>query len=115
MPSLNEVRVMGHLVRNPEVRFTPSGRAVSNFAIATSYSSGEKLETEFHSCVIWNSERIPWAEQTSKLHKGDLVYAEGRLKSRAWKTQDGSERRITEVQCSRVDFLRSPRGPSDQN
>lgn len=106
MPTLNEVKLMGHLSRDPELRYTPNGSAVTNFTVATNWGSGDRRETEWHNCVVWNSKVIPWAEQTAKLHKGDLVYVSGRLKTRSWE-QDGVKRSKTEIAADRVDFLRA--------
>ncbi len=107
MPYLNKLVLMGHLTRDPELRFTQTGKGVANFSIATSSGSGEYKQTEFHRCTIWNS-KIEWATQASKLHKGDLVYAEGQVQTREWEDQTGQKRQVTEVLLFRLDFLRSP-------
>lgn len=106
MPTVNEVRIIGHLSRDPEMRYTPNGSAVTNCTVATNWGSGERKETEWHNIIVWNGKVIPWAEQTAKLHKGDLVYVTGRIKTRTWE-QDGVKRRSTEIVADRVDFLRA--------
>jgi single-strand DNA-binding protein len=98
---------MGHLSRDPEMRYTAGGLAVTSFTIATSWGSGEKRKTEWHNCVIWNGKVIPWAEQAAKMHKGDLVYATGRLETRSWEGTDGQKRRSTEIQCNELHYMRS--------
>lgn len=97
--SLNKVMLIGNMTRDPEMRYTPSGTAVCTFGIATNRSwitdQGEKKEeTEFHRIVAWNK----LAELCSQLlFKGRRVYVEGRLQTRQWQGQDGSQRVATEI------------------
>ena len=107
MASLNKVMIIGNLGSEPEMRFTPNGNPVTTFRVATNWvyttPQGErKQETEWFTVVAWN--RL--AEQCNQfLTKGRLVYAEGRLRTRIWETQDGQKRSRTEVVASRVTFL----------
>ena len=107
MPSLNKVTIIGNVGSEPEMRFTPNGRPVTSFSVATNWayttSDGErKQETEWFNVVAWN--RL--AEQCNQfLTKGRLVYAEGRLHTRAWEGQDGQQRSRSEIIASRVIFL----------
>lgn len=100
--SLNKVQLIGNLTRDPELRYTPSGAAVVTFGVATNRSwkteSGEmKDEAEFHKIVAWNQ----LAEICSKmLHKGSRVYVEGRLQTRNWTAQDGSQKTTVEIVIS---------------
>lgn len=97
--SLNKVMLIGNLTRDPELRYTPQGTAVCTLGLATNRSwvveSGEKREeTEFHRIVAWNK----LAELCSQLlFKGRRIYVEGRLQTRQWTGQDGSQRQATEV------------------
>jgi single-strand DNA-binding protein len=97
--SLNKVLLIGNLTRDPELRYTPSGVAVCSFGLATNRSwtteSGElKEEVEFHRIVAWNK----LAEVCSQLlTKGRKVYVEGRLQTRQWQAQDGSQRSNTDI------------------
>ena len=97
--SLNKVMLIGNLTRDPEMRYTPQGTAVCTLGLATNRSwvveSGEKREeTEFHRIVAWNK----LAELCSQLlFKGRRIYVEGRLQTRQWTGQDGSQRQATEV------------------
>lgn len=97
--SLNKVILIGNLTRDPELRYTPQGTAVCTFGVATNRSwvtdGGEKREdTEFHRIVAWNK----LAELCSQLlFKGRKVYIEGRLQTRSWVSQDGSQRQVTEI------------------
>jgi len=97
--SLNKAMLIGNLTRDPEMRYTPQGAAVCTFGVATNRSwtteSGEKKEdAEFHNIVAWNK----LAEICSQfLKKGRKVYVEGRLSTRSWQGQDGTQKQRTEV------------------
>lgn len=97
--SLNRVQLIGNLTRDPELRYTPSGTAVTSFGLATNRSwttdTGEKHEeSEFHNIVAWNK----LAELCSQfLVKGRKVYVEGRLATRNWTGQDGAQKSRTEI------------------
>jgi single-strand DNA-binding protein len=111
MPGLNKVMIIGNLGKDPEMRFTANGSAVTNFNVAVSrqYSGtdGERREeTEWFRVVAWNK----LAEQCNQfLQKGRKVYVEGRLQTRSWDGQDGQKRYQTEVVANEVQFL--DRGP----
>jgi len=97
--SLNRVQLIGNLTRDPELRYTPNGNGVCTFGLATNRSwttdSGEKREeVDFHRIVAWNK----LAELCSQfLTKGRKVYVEGRLSTRNWTGQDGTQKTTTEV------------------
>jgi single-strand DNA-binding protein len=99
--------IIGNLGSEPEMRFTPSGRPVTSFRVATNrrYTTAEgerKEETEWFTVVAWN--RL--AEQCNQfLTKGRLVYAEGRLRSHTWEGQDGQKYLRNEVIADKVTFL----------
>jgi len=108
MASINKVILIGNLGRDPEVRYTPSGSAICNAAIATSRNwkdknSGEKVEeTEWHRVVFYD--RL--AEIAGEyLKKGRSVYVEGRLKTRKWTDKDGVEKYTTEVIADNMQML----------
>ncbi len=96
---VNKVILIGNVGADPELRYTPSGAAVTNFNMATNESwtdnSGERQEkTEWHRIVVWG--RL--AEICNQyLRKGSKVYIEGRLQTRSWEGQDGQKRYTTEV------------------
>jgi single-strand DNA-binding protein len=111
--SLNKVMLIGNLTRDPQMRYTPNGTAVVTFGIATNRSwvpsdGGERQEeTEFHNIVAWSK----LAEICgSLLHKGDKVYVDGRIRSRDWKTQEGDDRRTTEIVIDNMMLLSSRTG-----
>ncbi|MQC26562.1 MAG: single-stranded DNA-binding protein [Chloroflexi bacterium] len=96
---LNKVMIIGNLGRDPEMRFTPSGRPVTTFSVATSRSwntsDGERrTETEWFNVVAWAS----LAEICNQyLKKGQQVYIEGRMQTRRWEDDDGNKRSSTEL------------------
>lgn len=99
--------IIGRLGRDPEMRYTPSGRPVTNFSVATdrtwTTSSGEqRTETEWFTVVAWSS----LAEVCKQyLHKGQQVYIEGRLQTRQWEDADGNRRSTTEVVANEMIML----------
>lgn len=115
--SLNKVQLIGNLTRDPELRYTPSGTAVCSFSIATNRSwtndTGEKKEeVEYHRIVSWNK----LAELCSQfLTKGRKVFVEGRLSTRSWTAQDGTQKQTTEIVISDMILLDSRKtGTQDQ-
>ena len=114
--SINKVILLGHLGKDAETKFTPSGVAVTNFTLATSrrwkdQQSGEwKEETEWHRIVMWRSENV-----SNYLLKGKQVYVEGRLQTRSWEDKDGQKRYTTEVVCDDLILLggRGDAAPAD--
>lgn len=97
--SVNRVLLVGHLGGDPESRFTGAGNAVTNFNIATNESrrnaEGNYEDfTEWHRCVLFGKLAETAAEY---LKKGQLVYIEGRLRTRSWDDKNGIKRYTTEV------------------
>lgn len=109
--SLNRVQLIGNLTRDPELRYTPNGTAVCTFGLATNRAwkteSGEKHEeADFHRIVAWNK----LAEICSQfLTKGRKTYVEGRLSTRNWTAQDGTQKTTTEIVISDMILLDSNR------
>lgn len=107
--------MIGNLTRDPELKYTPQGTGVCTFGLATNRewtdSTGQKQEgVEFHRIVAWGK----LGEICSQLLvKGQKAFVEGRLQTRAWKTQDGSDRQITEVVIEEMIALNTPRGSSE--
>ncbi|MBR9882411.1 MAG: single-stranded DNA-binding protein [Oceanospirillales bacterium] len=105
---INKVILIGNLGGDPEVRYMPSGNAVTNVTLATSESwkdkqSGQQQErTEWHRVVFFN--RL--AEIAGEyLRKGSKVYVEGSLRTRKWQGQDGQDRYTTEIVASELQML----------
>jgi len=99
MISLNKAMIVGNLTRDPELRYTPSGKSVCSFGIATNRrwkdaQGNPQEETEFHDIVAWGK----LAEIICQiLKKGAKAFVEGRLRTRSWEGQDGVKRQRTEV------------------
>jgi single-strand DNA-binding protein len=98
MAYLNRQQIIGNLGRDPEMRYTPSGQAVTQATVAATrryQQNGEWTEqTEWFRLVIWGESGERFAE---KMHKGDKVYIEGRTETRNWEGQDGQKRHTTEI------------------
>jgi single-strand DNA-binding protein len=110
---VNKVILIGNLGRDPEVRYMPSGSAVTNVTLATSDSwrdkqSGEQQErTEWHNIVFFN--RL--AEIAGEyLKKGSKVYIEGSLRTRKWQDKSGTDRYTTEIVANEMQMLDSRSG-----
>ncbi len=107
MVSLNKIILIGNVGTDPEMRFTPSGNPVTSFRLATNrvYTApdGERRqETEWFTIVTWRKQ----AESCNQfLTKGQRVYVEGSLRTRAWEGRDGQRRVTAEVIANRVLFL----------
>jgi len=113
--SVNKVILIGRLGKDPEVRYTGGGAAVANFSLATDESykdkSGEKQKkTEWHNLVVWGKSVEGFVQPY--LHKGDLVYIEGKLQTREWTDKEGQKRYTTEINVTNINSLES-RGSSD--
>jgi single-strand DNA-binding protein len=106
---LNRITIMGRLTRDPELRRTQSGTAVTSFSVAVDRDfksqSGER-ETDFIDCVAWRNT----AEFAAKyLAKGRLIVVEGRLQLRDWVDKDNNKRRSAEVVADNIYFADSRR------
>lgn len=115
MASFNRVMLMGNLTRNPELKYTPSGTAVTDLGLAVNESfknkAGETVEqTCFIDVVVWGRQ----AETASEfLTKGSPAFIEGRLQFDQWENQEGEKRSKLRVRAERVQFLSS--GASNGN
>ena len=104
---LNKVLIIGRLGRDPEMRYTPSGRPVTTFSVATSRTwntseGGRRTETEWFNVVAWSN-----LAEICKQHlsKGRLVYIEGRLQTRHWEDSDGNKHTSTEIVANEMIML----------
>ncbi len=102
---LNKVMIMGNLGADPEVRYLPSGSAVTNIRVATSESwkdrqTGEKQErTEWHRIVLFNRLGEIAAQY---LRKGSKVFIEGAIRTNKWQDQSGADRYTTEIIANKI-------------
>jgi single-strand DNA-binding protein len=105
--SVNKVKLIGRLGKDPETRYMTSGEAVTNVTLATSENwkdkSGEKQEkTEWHNLVFYR--RL--AEIAGEyLKKGSQIYVEGKLQTRKWQTKEGQDRYTTEIVVNEMTML----------
>lgn len=117
MRGLNKVMIIGRLGRDPEMRYTPSGRPVTTFSIATSRnwttSEGERrIETEWFNIVAWGN----LAEICKQyLSKGQLAYIEGRLQTRHWDDNEGLKHTSVEIVANEMIMLSERRDADDAN
>jgi single-strand DNA-binding protein len=110
---VNKVILVGNLGKDPETRYMPNGKAVTNFTVATSESwkdkqTGEQREqTEWHNIVMYDRLAEIAAEY---LRKGSQVYLEGRLRTRKWQDKEGRDRYTTEINANEMQMLGSRAG-----
>jgi len=108
MAGVNKVIIIGRLGQDPEVKYLPSGGAVTNVSVATSEKWKDKAtgqpqeKTEWHRLVFFNRLGEIAGEY---LKKGSNIYIEGRLQTRKWQAQDGSDRYTTEIVVDKMDML----------
>ena len=115
--SINKVILLGRLGKDPELKYTPSGKAVCNMSLATSENwtdnNGNKQErTEWHRLVIWGK----LAENCNQyLTKGRQIYVEGKVQTRNYEDSNGIKRYVTEVNVTDVQFLGSKPTDNQEN
>lgn len=107
MASINKVILIGNLGRDPELRYTQGGSAVTNFSVATNErwkdKDGNNQErTEWHRVIVWGRSAENCAQY---LQKGSTVYVEGRLQTNEWEDKEGIKRKTTEVIARDVQFM----------
>lgn len=96
---MNSVQILGNLARDPELRFTKTGRAVATFTVAASNTyidsatNETKEQTAFVNCVAWGK----LGEAVGNYRKGNRLFVEGRIQTRSYETQDSKKRYVTEV------------------
>ncbi len=110
---LNKVMIIGHVGREPEMRYTPSGKPVTSFSVATTRSwtvpdGARREETDWFNVVSWGD----LAEMCGQhLAKDQRVYIEGRLQTRGWKDTEGQRHYRTEIVANEMILLGEPRPP----
>jgi single-strand DNA-binding protein len=105
--SVNKAILIGNLGKDPEVRFTSTGRAVARFPIATSEvwtdADGNRQErTEWHNIIVWGKQGETCGQY---LAKGRQVFVEGSIRSRSYDDKSGNKRYVTEIVAQRIRFL----------
>ena len=96
---MNTVQILGNLARDPEVRYTQSGRAVATFTVAAtntyidSATNETKEQTAFINCVAWGK----LGEAVGNYRKGNRIFVEGRIQTRSYEDSNGQKKYVTEV------------------
>ena len=113
MASLNKVLLIGNLTRDPELRYTSGGTAVTSFGLAVNrkFKQGEEWKDEvcFVDITVWAKQGENCAEY---LNKGSLAFIEGRLNYQTWEAEGGQKRSKLEVVANNVQFLTQKGPPS---
>lgn len=118
MASVNKVIIVGNLGRDPEIRYLPSGDAVANIAVATSFKSKDKHTGEQKEQTEWH--RISFFGRLAEivgqyLKKGSSVYVEGRLQTRKYTDKDGVEKYATDIIAEQMQMLGGRSGQGDDD
>ena len=113
MASVNKVIIVGNLGRDPEIRYMPSGDAIANIAVATSFKSKDRNTGEQKELTEWH--RISFFGRLAEivgqyLKKGSSVYVEGRLQTRKYTDKDGIERYATDIIAENMQMLGGRQG-----
>lgn len=108
MSSLNKVLLIGNLGKDPETRYMPNGKAVTNINLATTEKWKDKASGEQKEATEWH--RVTFYERLAEvageyLKKGSSVYVEGKLTTRKWQDKDGIDRYTTEIIASEMKML----------
>lgn len=116
MASVNKVIIVGNLGRDPEIRYMPSGDAIANIAVATSYKSKDRNTGEQKEFTEWH--RISFFGRMAEivgqyLKKGSSVYVEGRLQTRKYTDKDGVEKYATDIIAETMQMLGGRAGSDD--
>ena len=104
---VNKAIILGNLGKDPELRFTPNGRAVARFPVATTerwtdQNNQRQEHTEWHNIVVWGKQGETCSQY---LAKGRQVYVEGSIRTRSYNDKDGNKRYMTEIVARDVRFL----------
>ena len=108
MASVNKVILVGNLGADPEIRYLPSGDAIANIRLATTDRYKDKASGEFKEATEWH--RVAFFGRLAEivgeyLKKGSSVYIEGRIRTRKYQAQDGTERYSTEIVADQMQML----------
>jgi single-strand DNA-binding protein len=112
MSGVNKVILVGHLGKDPEIKYLEGNIAKVSFSLATSEhykdKNGNKVEhTEWHNIVMWRG----LAENAEKiLKKGALIYLEGKLQTRNWVDKEGAKKNLTEILAENFTLLKNKEG-----
>jgi len=116
MPKFNTVTLIGHLVRDAEMRYTQNGKGVTNFTLAVNRDFGD--ECDFFECTAWNRGNYKLAEYTGEYKKGNAVFVFGNLIQDRWENKDGQKRSKVKINIDKAfNFSRKPQKdePTDKD
>ena len=101
MPNKNQVELIGHIVRKPELKYLNDGTGVCNFTLALNRGY-ETDEVDFVKVVAWNMGKYKLAEYAAQYEKGDAVMVEGQLRQNKWEDDNGNNRSDIRVRAEQV-------------
>jgi len=117
MSNLNDVTLMGRLTKDPELKYTPNGKAVCQFTLAINRpqskearEKGDKPQADFIDCVTWGTQAENLANYQKK---GSLILVKGRIQKRQYQNQEGENRYVVEVVADQIIFM--PKGNGNGN
>jgi len=114
MPNMNKVFILGHLVRDAEMRYANNGSGVANVTVAVNRSYGD--ETDFIDVTIWDRGNYKQAEYNKDARKGDLVLVKGELRQDRWEDNDGNKRSKLKINADKVvNFSQKPDNNGQNN
>jgi len=107
MPNLNDIKLLGHLTRDADLRYTNNGKGVTNFTVAVNRDFGDGAD--FIKCTAWNRGNYELAKYTGEYQKGDLVFVAGSLRQENWEDKNGNKRTSFKVNVDKAyNFSRKP-------
>ena len=109
---MNSVNLIGNLTADPELRFTKNGKAVASFTLAVNRGWGDKQETDFIRCQIWEKKAEALAENQVK---GNKIGVTGRLQVRQYTTNEGEKKTIAEVVVNETFWLSPKNKPASDD
>lgn len=104
MPNLNQVNLMGHLARDPELKYLKNGTAVADATIAVNSGYGDNQKTAFIDCTLWKQSAEFIAGNTQK---GDCILVVGEIQQDNWETQDGQKRSKLKVNVRNTQIIKN--------
>lgn len=111
MPSLNKVILMGHLGRDPDLRYTGSGKEVANVSLATNDGYGDNKKTTWHNLLFWGKQAEVLAKYCGK---GDTILVEGRIDKSKYTDKQGAEKEKVEVVVSSLTMIKTSGKDKDE-
>lgn len=115
MAGINKVILVGHIGKDPDIFTFEDGTKRISFSLATTESYKDRSTNEWRDQTEWHNIAGYRYLAEKNIAKGDLVYIEGKIKTRKYKDRDGNERYITEVLAEKINMLAHPKGSDGSN